>query len=418
MVSLHNKGLVRTSLGFVFGLVAGSVLSFYSLTFPLQVVELMGDLFLRSLRMIVVPLIFPTLALSIADLGDVARLSRLSGLTIGYYLVTNAMAVTTGLLLVNLFQPGVGMPLGEETAPQLPDFRLSDLIRRTIPNNPFQAVAEGETLAIIFLSLLFGAGLLAAGEKGKPVRSLLTSGLHVTVVIVHWLIALAPIGVFSLSAHLSAEFGLGVLIPLSRYVFVVVLGLAVHGLIFLPLSLYLITKTSPFVYLRSFFPALLTAFTTSSSSATLPVTLDCAETAGVSRDARSFVLPLGATINMDGTALYEAVAAVFVAQAYGIPLSLPQQLLVFLTANMAAIGAAGIPAGGLVTMPLVYQAVGIPLAGLTLILPVDRFLDMFRTTVNVEGDIIGCQIVAQLYHRDEGTSPPPNPPQGKIQPDR
>ncbi len=347
--------------------------------------------------MIVIPLVFCSLALSISQLGDISRLSRLGWWTVAYYLVTNAIAVTIGLTLVNMVQPGAGMPLAEGKPPELPPLQLKTLVLNIIPANPIEALAKGEMLALIFLALLTGAVLLTAKETGEPVQQLLRSLLQLTMIVIHWLLAVAPFGVFGLAVRLAAEFGIAVFLPLAKYALTVILGLTFHGVFVLPIFVWLLARISPIWYLRHFTPALLTAFSTSSSSATLPVTLECAERAGIRSEIRGFVLPLGATVNMDGTALYEAVAACFVAQAYGIHLSLFEQLLVFVTANLAAIGAAGIPAGGLVTMPFVFQSVGLPVKGMALILPIDRFLDMFRTTVNVLGDIVGCAVVQRIF---------------------
>ncbi|MCS7253734.1 MAG: dicarboxylate/amino acid:cation symporter [Armatimonadota bacterium] len=395
---------VRILIGFVAGICVG--LAFKSLGWqpPIELSGLLGDLFLRALRMVVIPLIFSSLALSVAQLSDIARLSRLSCWTVVYYLVTNAIAVMIGLALVNVIQPGSGLPIGDGKPPQLPPLQLKTLVLNIIPANPIEALAKGEMLALIFLSLLTGAALLSAKDVGEPIQRLLNSVLQVTMVVVHWLLSVAPVGVFGLAVRLAAEFGLAVFLPLTKYAFTVILGLAIHGLFALPVLALLFARVHPFGYLRHFMPALLTAFSTSSSSATLPVTLECAERAGVHSEVRNFVLPLGTTINMDGTALYEAVAACFVAQVYGIHLSFTQQLLIFITANLAAIGAAGIPAGGLVTMPFVFQSVGLPLKGIALILPIDRFLDMFRTTINVLGDIIGCSVVQRAMNFEKQSS--------------
>ncbi len=387
---------VRILLGFLLGVAVGSLCRANDWQWLVEGSSLLGELFLRGLRMVVIPLIFSSLALGVAQLGDISRLSRMGGWTVGYYLLTNAIAVTIGLVLVNLLQPGRGFPLTEGQPPTLPPLQLSELVLNIVPANPIDALAKGQMLALIFLSLLTGVALLSAREAGEPVRQLLHSVLTLTMIAVRWLLAVAPIGVFGLAVRLAAEFGWSVFVPLAKYAMTVVLGILVHGLLVLPLLALLLGRVNPIAYLRHFGPALLTAFSTSSSSATLPVSLECAERAGIRHEVRSLVLPLGATVNMDGTALYEAVAACFVAQVYGIALSLTDQFLIFVTANLAAIGAAGIPAGGLVTMPLVFQSVGLPLKGMALILPIDRFLDMFRTTVNVAGDIIGCAVVQRF----------------------
>jgi len=394
---VRHDAALKIFVGFVIGVVAGLTCKSMNWQWFVELSGILGDLFLRALRMIVIPLIFCSLALSISQLGEISRLSRLGGLTVAYYLVTNAVAVTIGLTLVNLLQPGAGMPLAEGKPPELPPLQLKAIILNIVPTNPIESLAKGDTLSLIFLALLTGAVLLKAQKTGEPVQQLLRSSLQLTMIVIHWLLAVAPIGIFGLAVRLAAEFGLAVFLPLAKYALTVIVGLAVHGVFVLPLFAWLLGRVSPFGYLRHFAPALLTAFSTSSSSATLPITLECAERAGIRSEVRSFVLPLGATVNMDGTALYEAVAACFVAQAYGIHLSLPEQLLVFITANLAAIGAAGIPAGGLVTMPFVFQSVGLPVKGMALILPIDRFLDMFRTTVNVLGDIVGCAVVQKLF---------------------
>jgi len=397
--AMRHDVAVKIFAGFIVGVVAGLIFKALNWQGFIEASSVLGDLFLRALRMIVIPLIFSSLALSVAQIGDIARLSRLGWWTVVYYLVTNAIAVTIGLTLVNLLQPGFSFSLAEGKPPELPPLQLKTLILNIVPANPIEALAKGEMLALIFLALLTGAVLLTAKETGEPVQQLLRSVLGLTMIVVHWLLAVAPFGVFGLAVRLSAEFGLSVFLPLAKYALTVITGLTIHGLLVLPLLARLFGQVSPFSYLRHFAPALLTAFSTSSSSATLPVTLECAERAGIRSEVRNFVLPLGATVNMDGTALYEAVAACFVAQAYGIHLSISQQLLVFVTANLAAIGAAGIPAGGLVTMPFVFQSVGLPLKGMAIILPIDRFLDMFRTTVNVLGDIVGCSVVQRVFLR-------------------
>ncbi|MFN4179920.1 MAG: dicarboxylate/amino acid:cation symporter [Armatimonadota bacterium] len=392
----HDVAL-KIFIGFVVGVIAGLICRALNFQWFVELSGILGDLFLRALRMIVIPLIFSSLALSVSQLGDISRLSRLGGWTIAYYLVTNAVAVTIGLALVNIVQPGLGTMLSEGKPPDLPPLQLKTLVLNIVPANPIEALAKGEMLALIFLALLTGATLLTAREVGEPIHQLLRSLLQLTMIVIHWLLAIAPFGVFGLAVRLAAEFGLAVFLPLAKYALTVIVGLTIHGLLVLPIFAWLFGRVSPFNYLRHFAPALLTAFSTSSSSATLPVTLECAEQAGIRSEVRSFVLPLGATVNMDGTALYEAVAACFVAQAYGIHLSLAEQIIVFVTANLAAIGAAGIPAGGLVTMPFVFQAVGLPVKGMALILPIDRFLDMFRTTVNVLGDIVGCAVVQRVF---------------------
>jgi Na+/H+-dicarboxylate symporter len=274
-----------------------------------------------------------------------------------------------------------------------------------IPDNPIRAAADGQILPLIVFSLLFGAVLTTIGERAKPLVDFFDSLNSAMMKLTGWIIRLTPVGVFALVAVVVAETGTGIFANVGRYMATVMIGLAIHALVTLPLLLWLVGRANPRKYAARVAPALTTAFSTASSSATLPLTIECVEVeAGVSPRVSSFVLPLGATINMDGTALYEAVAAVFIAQLYGIDLSFGQELLVFLTATLAAIGAAGIPSAGLVTMAIVLKAVGLPLDGIGIIIAVDRILDMFRTSINVWGDAVGCVIVSRIS--GEGTPPP------------
>lgn len=401
---MKHDAAVRIFVGFIVGVFAGFAFRTLNWQGLIEMSSVLGELFLRALRMVVIPVIFCSLTLAIAQLGDIARLSRLGKWTIAYYLATNAIAVTIGLTLVNIVQPGASAVLSEGKPPELPPLQLKTLILNIVPSNPVEALVKGEMLSVIFLAILTGAALLTIQGDSEPIQKLLDSALRLTMVIIHWLLAVAPFGVFGLAVRISSEFGLSVFLPLAKYALTVLIGLTIHGLFVLPILSWLFGKVRPFTYLHHFAPAFLTAFSTSSSSATLPVTLECAERAGIRSEVSNFVLPLGATINMDGTALYEAVAVCFVAQAYGIQLSVPEQLIVFITANLAAIGAAGIPAGGLVTMPFVFQSVGLPVKGMALILPIDRFLDMFRTTVNVLGDVVGCSVVQRFLPERKGSN--------------
>ena len=313
--------------------------------------------------------------------------------------MTTWASVFIGLLLVNLIRPGVGAPQIGSAVPEAAKTVVGfwDIILNMVPANPVAAMANMDILPLIVFSLIFGAVLTTLGEKARPLLSFFESLNDVMMKMADWVIKLTPIGVFALLAAVVAETGPSIFGNLGKYMLTVLLGLGVHGALTLPLLLKYVGGVSPARYLPRIAPALTTAFSTSSSSATLPLTIDCVERrAGVSDRVSSFVLPIGATINMDGTALYESIAAVFIAQMYGIDLSFGQQVLVFLTATLAAIGAAGIPSAGLVTMAIVLNAVGLPLEGIGMILAVDRILDMCRTTVNVWGDTVGCAVVARL----------------------
>jgi Na+/H+-dicarboxylate symporter len=315
-------------------------------------------------------------------------------------MATTLLAVGVGLILVNLFEPGVGVELGVEkdaevalaTAPS-----VVSVIKDIIPKNLFKAMAEDKVLSIIFFSLILGAALSSVGKKAKPLVSLFEAFNSVMMKITDWIMRLAPLGVFALMASTIGQMGLSVIKPLALYMATVALGLGIHAFITLPILLGVFGRYSPLKFIRNMFSAVATAFSTASSAATLPITMDCLEkNAGVSNKVASFVLPLGATVNMDGTALYEAVAAMFIAQAYNIDLTLGQQLVIMLTATLASIGAAAIPGAGLVTMVIVLKAVGLPLEGIGMILAVDRLLDMCRTAVNVWGDACGAAVVARM----------------------
>ncbi len=369
----------------------------------------LGDLFVRSLKLIVLPLVVVSIISGIQQMGSTSKLSKVGWKTLLYYMSTTFIAVTIGIVIVNLIKPGVGLNLAIPGGEVIKPTPILQVFQDIIPPNIFKALAAGKMLPTIFVSFLFGIGLLSVGEKGKPLVDIIESLNTVIFKIVGWVMATAPIGVFALFiatlldpklADLSVFFE-----NLFLYMVAVVAGLGIHGFIALPLILILFAKRSPVAYLSSLAPALLTAFSTASSSATYPITRERTIDAGVSRESADFVLPLGATINMDGTALYEAVAAVYIANAIGVDLSFASQLIIVLTATLAAIGAAGVPSAGLVTMIIVLEAVGLPPGGYVLVIAVDRILDMCRTTVNVWGDAVGAAVVdAHLEKMNETSS--------------
>jgi len=385
----------------VVAIVAG-FLSSYIWGESMMVVGWIGDFFLTALKMLIVPLIAASVITGVAGLGDVRKLGRLGGISVAYYATTTLIAVTIGLIMANLWQPGVGVPLGDlaEPARKAGDVGITDLLLSFVHPNIIGAAADMKLLPIIVFCIFFAAALSTLGERGKPVI-IFFDGLNEGMMkLVEWLMWLAPIGVFALiAARLGAAGGgeafFAQLAGLAKYAMAVISGLLVHAA-FLSLLLVVLARRQVGEYLGHLATALLTAFSTSSSSATMPLTLEAVKNAEVPESARRFVIPLGTTINMDGTALYEAVAVLFIAQAMGIDLSFGQQLLVLVTATMAAIGAAGIPEAGLVTMVIVLEAVGLPLEGIGLILAIDWFLDRCRTTVNVFGDAVGAAVVGRL----------------------
>jgi len=363
-------------------------------------VKVLGDIFLNALMMVVIPLLFCSMVVGITNLGDIRKLGRTGGKTLLYFLATSSIAVVIGLVLVNIFQPGKGFGIVGAVSPEVGSYSLLEWLPSQIPTSIVGAAAQNLVLPIILFALLFGGVLSTMGNKAKPVIAFFDVINDVFMKIIKIFMWYAPIGVFGLVAgQLAAKGGLSefanVFSALGKYGLVVILGLLIHGIIVLPTILKVWGGKNPIEYFMGMSQALMTALATSSSSATLPVTMECAEDKNdIDKRASSFVLPLGSTINMDGTALYEAVAAIFIAQAYGIDLSIWGQLTIFITAVLASIGAAGIPSAGLVTMVLVLRAVGLPLEGIGMILAIDWILDRFRTTVNVWGDSIGAAVIA------------------------
>ncbi|RJP18592.1 MAG: dicarboxylate/amino acid:cation symporter [Candidatus Abyssobacteria bacterium SURF_5] len=390
--------------GIVIGMIAGGICGWF-FGERMETVKWIGDLFLNALKMIIVPLIVASMITGIGNLGDIRKLGRTGLYTFAYFLSTTGISVLIGLMLVNIFTPGAGMNFGETYAPTAvleKDLSLTAVLIGMIPENIFEAAAKNDVLPLIVFSLFFGAVTSTLGERGKPVLVFFGAVNEAIMKMVHIILYFAPIGVFALIAYRLGKAGGGdlfwaALAKLFSYAGTVILGLLMHALLVLPFLLWLLGRRNPAQYSLNMMPALTTAFSTASSSATLPLTMECVEHRNdVSNESASFVLPMGATINMDGTALYEAVAAMFIAQAYGVTLGLPEQAIIFLTATLAAIGAAGIPEAGLVTMVIVLKSVGLPLEGIGLLLSIDWFLDRCRTTVNVWGDAVGAAVVDRI----------------------
>lgn len=375
--------------------------------------KFVGDLFLRLLKMITIPLIVSSLVTGVAGLGETSRFGRMFGRTLLYYLTTSLLAITTGIVLVNLIDPGVGaiLPGGGEAVAGEDQSLLGvflGLVNNMIPSNPVQSLANADFLSIITFSILFGVFIIFTGGKtAETMRNFFRAFFEVMMNLTMAIIALAPIGVLAYMIYATSTQGLEIFQTLAWYMLTVALALFVHGVIVLPLVVRFVAGRSPLEFARAMSPALMTAFSTASSNATLPLTMTSVEKrAGVSNESSSFVLPLGATINMDGTALYEAVAVLFIAQATpGFEMTLGGQISVAITALLASIGAAGIPHAGLVMMAIVLQAVGLPLEAQGIILAVDRVLDMGRTTVNVWSDSCGCAVVDRFAQGSEAVEP-------------
>jgi Na+/H+-dicarboxylate symporter len=384
----------------VAGVVAGFLVGAYATEFA-RATAFIGKLFLNALKMVVLPLIVVSVANAILNMESLKRFTEVGWKTLLYYISTTSLAVVTGIALVSVLQPGAGETFTAGTAvSQQVTFSLESLVVGLIPSNIFKAMVDFDVLPVLFGTILFSLAVIAVEwEREILVRRLLFELDAVLMKLTGWIIAFAPLGVFSLIAHKTASAGgakavSAVLASLGKYVLTVIAGLAIHGFLTLPLIYFLFVRRNPYSYMAKVKDALITAFATASSSATLPVTLQNVIGAGVKRPTAEFILPLGATVNMDGTALYEAVAAIFLAQVYSIHLSLAQVGVVFITATLAAIGAAGIPEAGLVTMVLVLKSVGVPVEGIGFILAIDWFLDRCRTAVNVLGDTVGAAVVS------------------------
>jgi Na+/H+-dicarboxylate symporter len=393
-IKLHWQILIALILAILYGLY---------LTDYAYLVTWMGDLFLRALKMIIIPLILTSIISGVTSIGDAQNLGRLGLKTITYYISTSLFAIVAGLVFVNLIQPGVGADLGlKKEVPELAAASgdVWDIILRMVPTNIFEALVSFDILAVIFFSILFGFFITRVDSKSKEfLTTFFNSGFEVMMKLTHFIIRFTPLGILGIVVGVVAEQRenlVEVLGSLGKYFITVLIGLVIHAAITLPLIIRSIGKVNPWKHFQAMTTPLLTAFSTRSSSATLPLTIDAVENnSGVSNKISSFVLPLGATINMDGTALYECVAAMFIAQAYGLEMSIIQQAIIVFTALLASIGAAGIPMAGLVMISVILTAVGLPLEGVGLILAVDPFLDMCRTSVNVWSDSCGTVTIAK-----------------------
>lgn len=390
-LSLSTKIFIGLALGVMAGLMFQSspeVATIY--------IKPLGNLFLNLIKMIIVPLVLSSLVVGSASTGDVGKLGRIGIKTLAYYLVTTAIAVVLGLFLANMVNPGLGLSIPVDATAEAKEVpSVIETFLNIIPTNPIQAMADANMLQIIFFALILGIGITLVGEKAKPFLTFFDSLAEVCYKIVAIIMAFAPIGVFGLITPVVAEHGPSALLPLLKVIITVYLGCFLHAAIVYSGAVYFSAKMSPVTFFKGAAPAMMVAFTTSSSSGTLPITMRCAEeNLGVPKSISSFVLPLGATINMDGTALYQGVCALFVAQIYGIDLTFVQQLTIVLTATLASIGTAGVPGAGLIMLTMVLQSVGLPLEGMVLVGGIDRILDMARTCINITGDMAGAILVS------------------------
>ncbi|HBV66765.1 MAG TPA: dicarboxylate/amino acid:cation symporter [Clostridiales bacterium] len=355
-----------------------------------------GTLFLNLIKLVIVPLVFSSLVVGTCSMDDVRKLGRIGGKTMAYYLMTTAFAVTIGLVLANITNVGGGYTIPvDATAPVLETPNITDTLLNIIPSNPLKALVDGNMLQVISFALIVGAGIIGIGEKGKNLQSFFDSFAEVMYKIIGVVMEYAPIGVFALITPVVAHNGPAVLLPLLSLILVVYAGCIIHALFTYSSTVYFFAKVTPLQFFKGIAPAMVFAFTTASSSATLPINMKrTEENLGVPKSICSFTLPLGATVNMDGTAIYQGVSAFFIAQVYGINLPISAQLVIILTATLASIGTAGVPGAGMIMLGMVLQSVGLPMEGIALIAGVDRILDMMRTMINITGDSACSVIVA------------------------
>ena len=409
---MKNKTNHHILIGVLVGLLIGLYIKFNPSVIGsdliIYVADLIADIFISSLKMVLIPVIFFSISVGIANLSSHKQSSRIWFLTFLFFFISMALAIILGLGSMNLFEPGRGMSLSLFSE-QLNNFHSSSIalpvfIKQFLSGifvNPLKAMAEGNILGVITFSMFVGLAIAKSGKEFFDIKKLFSSLLGITMKIVSWIVRFSPYGISALIIKLVVQQSPELFITLSKFIMVIIGMTLFHGIVILPLMLYFFTKINLFVLWRGAREAIMTAFATSSSSATIPVTLRVVEkNLKVNSDIAGFVIPIGATMNMDGTALYEASAALFVANLSGIDLGASQQIIIFCTAMIGAIGAPGIPSAGMVTMAMVLQSVGLPLEALAILLPIDRLLDTFRTAVNVEGDIVVSLIVQKLIRRN------------------
>jgi Na+/H+-dicarboxylate symporter len=405
--SLNTQILLGAVLGILIGLALVSVGKDSAITqTSLYAANLVGTFFIDLLKMVLIPLVFTSITVGVANLQAHKQIHRVWISTLSFFVFSMSVAIVVGLMANAIFETGKGLHL-EMFQNAMANFAAkqqtpSDFFTRFLHGlfmNPFAALAQGDVLAVLIFALFLGVALVIGGERYKNILVLLQEFLELVMQMVRWIMMIAPFGIMALLIKLMVTQDIALLGTLGKFAAVVSGSLLFHGVVLLPLILYLVTGMTPWRFWRGAREALVTAFATSSSSATLPITLRCVEhNLHVRKEIAQFVIPLGATINMDGTALYEATAALFVANLVGIDLNLTQQLIVFFTAMFAAIGAPGIPSAGMVTMVMVLQSVGLPAEAIAILLPIDRLLDTLRTAANVEGDMIGSLVVQKLVY--------------------
>jgi len=398
-ISLGNWILI----GMVLGLIVGLVLNFWvhdpfikNVIFMDNIFYLGGNLFIKLMKMLVVPLVFCSIVVGVASISDIKTLGSIGGTTILIYLITTAIAVTVALAIGMYIKPGLGLNMVNvaQSANVTVNQTMADTILNIVPDNPFNSLANGDMLPVIIFGLLTGIILAKLKDETKLFNDIFTEGNRIMMEMTSIVMKFAPIGVFCLMAKTFGSMGLEGILPLSKYFVCVLIGLAIQAFIVYPSLLVIFTRLNPIRFFRKFMSVMFFAFSSSTSNATIPLNINKLEDMGVSRDVSSFTIPLGATINMDGTAIMQGVAVMFAAQAYGIDLGTSALLTVIFTAVMASVGTAGVPSVGLVTLTMVFNSVGLPVEAIGIIFGIDHILDMFRTAVNITGDAICTMIVS------------------------
>ncbi|WP_045962710.1 dicarboxylate/amino acid:cation symporter [Vibrio nigripulchritudo] len=388
-ISLWKKIFIGMLIGIVVGVFAGP---------DAVLLKPIGDLFLNAIKMLIIPLVFCSLVVGVTAISDTQKMGRIAAKSVGIYLLTTALAISIGLMASLLVSPGTGLEMSlsaaQETAKSQPSF--IDTLINLVPKNPISALASGNILQTIFFAIGLGIALSLSGEKAKPAIRVFEGLAEAMYKLTTIVMSFAPYGIFALIAVVAGQYGLDILLPLIKVIFLVYLCCFIQVLVVYSGILKLAGRLSPIQYLKALANPAAVAFTTTSSSGTLPVTIRTAhEELGVSREISSFVLPLGATINMDGTAIYQGVAAIFIAQVFGVNLEMQDYLMIIMTSTLASIGTAGVPGAGLIMLSLVLSTVGLPLEGLAIVAGIDRILDMARTSVNVCGDLMVSVLISR-----------------------
>ncbi|MGB6128980.1 MAG: dicarboxylate/amino acid:cation symporter [Psychrilyobacter sp.] len=405
-MTLTSKILISLISGIIFGLL---LFPFKNITFIDHYIigfflKLGGSVFINAIKMLVVPLVFISLTVGSSAIGDTKKLGRIGIKTLSFYLFTTAIAITIALVLANIIDPGNGLiieNINRSDTVVNNSKSFVEVLIDIVPSNPISAMAKGNMLQIIFFALLTGMGLTILGDKVNKIKNLFDQSNDLILELVNLIMQFAPIGVFCLIATTFSTLGYQAMIPLFKYIGTTLLALLIHVLITYQGLLYLVAKINPIVFIKKFIPAISVAFSTSSSGATIPINLEILrEKFGVSKSTSSFTIPLGASINMDGTSIMQGVAVVFIATAYGIQLDMGDYMMVILTATLASIGTAGVPGAGPIMLSMVLTQVGLPIEGIALIMGVDRIIDMNRTAVNITGDAVCTLIIAKTEGED------------------